>query len=175
MKKIFVVLGVLMVILVAAQIFLSNSPAPVAEKISEEGSEIDPNLQLFKNEYISFVYPKVFTLENIPTTDGRVYANVKITSPDGVSSRFLLIERAMSQDLEELDDIKIRRADSLQYSEEIARVNDLRGFLFRTADKKERTVYFKKDGRLLVVTLTSASPFDEAEREFQDFLSTVSW
>lgn len=172
MKKILVAVGIILVILVGIKIFYKS---PTLKTGNDNQVTTEPNMLYFENEYIRVGYPDVYILEQVPSTDGRVRANLKISSVDKTSERYLLLLREMSQELDELEDIRMRRRDKLQYTEEVARINELRGFLFRTADRKERSAYFKKNGRLLVVTLTSTRTFDEAESEFQQLLERVEW
>lgn len=126
----------------------------------------------YVGDYLKFTYLPKYTLEKIPTTDGRVLINVKLKSTD---EQMLIYSAWEKQELDQLADVQMRRGKSWQYSEEVARMGEIRGLLFRTADKKERTAFFLKNGQLLVVTLTAKTNDPIVEKEFQEFLEKFVW
>jgi len=95
-----------------------------------------------------------------------------LTKPNSV---ILLNLRGASQELGEISEVQMRRANTFQYSEEVGIKGEARGLLFRTADRKERTVFFKKGARLLTVTLTANSADPIWDKEFQDLIDSVEW
>jgi hypothetical protein len=101
-----------------------------------------------------------------------VLVNLKLT---GERSTVLFNLRGASQDLSELTEVQMRRRNTLQYSEEVGIKGDERGLLFRTADKKERTIFLKKGVRLLTITLTADSADKDWETEFQGLIDSVEW
>lgn len=144
------------------------SPTPTPRQVAKGQS-------FFENEYFYFEYPEKFKLVNVPARDGRVYVSVKFEGVPEVAKMDLLF-RESTQTLNGLPDVIMRRRDSYQYSEEVARIGDNRGLLFRTADKKERVAYFMKKGRLLQVTMITSGVFtQELEDEFQDLLKSAVW
>lgn len=146
--------------------------SPTPEKIMLADSDHTK----YENEYVSFVYPVRLTMDKLPTTDGRVYVSAVFGDGKKDIASMTLLFRESTQELNELDDVRMRRGNSYQYSEEVARTDSDRGLLFRTADRKERVAYMISKGRLLVLALTTTGPFNELiEKEFQEILNSVVW
>jgi len=169
------VAGLAVLVLAAAgTMFLGQKPK-VTEISVALPTEVNKNINVYENEYLYFEYPQKYSLVNLPIRDGRVYTYVSFEGGLDVT-KMELIFRESTQDLNGLPDVKMRRANNYQYSEEVARIGEERGLLFRTADWKERVVYLMKKGRLLQVTMITVGPYsDEYENEFQNILKTVIW
>jgi hypothetical protein len=177
-KKVGLVAGFVLVLLILMAIIsglLNKNKTTISVKVVPTVT-IDPSLRKYENEYVSFVYPAKYEMEMVPPRDGRVYASVKFVDKSGTIIDFTLLFRESSQELNELEDVKMRRGSTYQYSEEVARKDTGRGLLFRTADRKERVAYMTQKGRLLVLTMITKGAYsDEIEKEFQDLLSSVVW
>ena len=162
-------------LLVAVIVLIVLGTLMIVRKNNSKVSEIkvDNNVaNTYIGDYLKFTYLPKYTLEKIPTTDGRVLINVKLKSVD---EQMLIYSAWEKQELDQLADVQMRRGKSWQYSEEVARMGEIRGLLFRTADKKERTAFFLKNGQLLVVTLTAKTNDPVVEKEFQEFLEKIVW
>jgi hypothetical protein len=168
LKYLWIVGGVLAVLIVLAMLVGNGQDKDVVNDV--EQSKSIPGV--FRSNYISFKYRPEYIIEDILTTDGRVLVNLKLT---GERSTVLFNLRGASQDLSELTEVQMRRRNTLQYSEEVGIKGDERGLLFRTADKKERTIFLKKGARLLTITLTADSADKEWESEFQGLVDSVEW
>lgn len=171
-------LGILFVLLlivaVANSALSSKQPTPLP--LVNEPKKVSELVSVYENEYFYFEYPKRFQLVAIPARDGRVYTSVSFDGDPEKVVKMDLLFRESTQALNEQPDIKMRRANTYQYTEEVARIGDNRGFIFRTADRKERVAYFMKKGRLLQVTLITNGVFsEEIEKEFQDILQSSVW
>ena len=163
-------MGAVLFVLVLMAILIGKDGA---KKVMPEVKVVEQSVPgNFKNNYMAFKYLPEYTLEDVPTTDGRVMVNVKLTKPNSV---ILLNLRGASQELGEISEVQMRRANTFQYSEEVGIKGEARGLLFRTADRKERTVFFKKGARLLTVTLTANSADPTWDKEFQDLIDSVEW
>lgn len=169
------ILFVLLLIVAVANIALSSkqpTPLPVVNE-PKKTSEV---VNVYENEYLYFEYPKRLQLVDVPARDGRVYTSVRFEGDSEEVAKMDLLFRESTQALNEQPDIKMRRANTYQYTEEVARIGDNRGFIFRTADRKERVAYFMKKGRLLQVTLITTGMFSEdIEKEFQAILQSSVW
>lgn len=164
---VLIFLGILSSV-VGSQKNTTVSPTPTPKKLAE-------GQNFFENEYFYFEYPKKFSLVNVPARDGRVYVSVQFENDPAIAKMDLLF-RESTQTLNELPDVIMRRRDSYQYSEEVARIGDNRGLIFRTADRKERVAYLMKKGRLLQVTMITKGVYtEEAESEFQTLLQSAVW
>lgn len=122
--------------------------------------------------YLDFDYLPKYSLAKVASVDGRVLVNVKMKSSD---EQILLYLAKTSKDLDQIPGVLMRRAPRSQYSEELVRMGNYRGLMFKTADKKERTVYFENGGQILEVTLTAGSNDPRFDVEFQTFLDGLKW
>lgn len=168
LKYLWIVGGILAVLIILA-ILVGNGQDKEINNNVEQNKSVPG---VFRSNYISFNYRPEYTLQEVPTTDGRVLVNLKLM---GERSTVLFNLRGASQDLPELTEVQMRRRNTLQYSEEVGIKGDERGLLFRTADKKERTIFLKKGARLLTITLTADSADKEWETEFQELVDSVEW
>ncbi|MBI2465594.1 hypothetical protein HYV64_05625 [Candidatus Shapirobacteria bacterium] len=167
---------VLVAVVMGAYLVMTKTNFQNRAILIEPGKVIDNTVSKYETNYLYFEYPKKYNLVDIPVRDGRVYTSVKFEgNPEKVLVMDLLF-RESTQTLNELTDIKMRRANTYQYAEEVARIGDNRGFIFRTADRKERVAYFMKKGRLLQVTMITSGLFSEdIEEEFQNILQSAVW
>lgn len=173
-KWLGILFALLLVVAVANSVLSSKQSTPLP-KVNPP-KKVSELVNVYENEYFYFEYPKRFQLVDIPARDGRVYTSVGFEGDSEKLAKMELLFRESTQGLNELPDIKMRRANTYQYDEEVARIGDNRGFIFRTADRKERVAYFMKKGRLLQVTLiTNGSFSEEIEKEFQDILQSSVW
>lgn len=176
LKKLAVILvGVIILVLMVAWAFRKSSGTTPLPKNNNEVE--NPGWKKYESEYLMFEYPEKYQLVKKPTSDGRVYTYAQFVGDETNIKNMTLMFRESTQGLNELPDVKMRRGDTLQYSEEVGRIGeDIRGLLFRTADRKERVAYFIKKGRLLEVVLVSQGPYAEAiESEFRQILNSVVW
>ncbi len=167
LKKYLIIAGIVLVILVILGIIFGGKK--IALKTVPQTSDA---AYMFSSDYLRFNYLSKYTEVKVPTTDGRVLVNIKMTSNDG---QMLLYLANATQELDQVSEVLMRRATTWQYSEEVARMGELRGLLFRTADKKERTVFFENKGQLLEVTLTAPANDPKYDQEFQTFLDGLNW
>jgi len=169
------ILFVLLLVVAVANSVFSRKQVSTSSKVNEP-KKVSGLVNVYENEYLYFEYPKKFQLVDIPARDGRVYTSVSFDGDRDNISKMDLLFRESTQGLNELPDIKMRRANTYQYDEVVARIGDNRGFIFRTADRKERVAYFMKKGRLLQVTMITRANFSEdIEKEFQDILQSSVW
>jgi hypothetical protein len=175
-KYILGVVAVLFFMMIIGFVVTKQEKVLVESPTPDKIELVDIEHTKFENEYISFVYPVRLTMDKAPTTDGRVYVSAVFGDGKKDIASMTLLFRESTQELNELDDVRMRRGNSYQYSEEVARTDNDRGLLFRTADRKERVAYMISKGRLLVLALTTTGPYNESiEKEFQEILNSVVW
>lgn len=167
LKYLWIVGGILATLIVLA-ILVGNGRSDYKEVVDK----VENTPGVFRNNYLSFNYRPEYVLEEVPTTDGRVMVNLKLSDSRSV---ILLNLRGANQELQELSEVQVRRKNTLQYSEEVGIKGEERGLLFRTADKKERTLFLKKGARLLTLTLTADSSDKSWEDEFQKLVDSIKW
>ena len=131
--------------------------------------------KIYDSDYFNFNYKSKYEIKQIPTTDGRVLENLKISAEDELTLIMSINLTQLSQELSDLSEIQMRRANTWQYSETVARMGEYRGLLFHTADKKEKTAFFKKNNGVLTISMTTNSNDLAYEKEFQDFLDSFEW
>jgi hypothetical protein len=131
---------------------------------------------VYQSDYLSFTYPTNFTLEKVITTDARVVENWKLTQKDNPApTTITLMLFTSTKDLATFEPLASQRRDPGQYLEEVSRMNNLRGILFRTIDKKERIVYFSNKKEILLVDYIAKTTDPGHEIEFQTFLDQINW
>ena len=131
--------------------------------------------ELYTDGYLWWKYLVKYEIEPVETTDGRVLVNQKMIDKSVGGTTIVVTLMRLSQDIDEVPGVQFRRQRIDEYTEEIGIMGSLRGLLFRTIDKKERTLYVKKADKLLMVTMTASSNDPGVEEEFQDLLKTIEW
>ena len=167
LRKYLIIAGGILIVLVILGIVFGNK-----KTITKTTVPASNTAYMFNSDYLRFNYLAKYTVAKVPTTDGRVFVNIKMTSNDG---QMLLYLANATQELDQVSEVLMRRATTWQYTEEVARIGELRGLLFRTADKKERTVFFENKGQLLEITLTAPTNDQKYDQEFQTFLDGLNW
>jgi hypothetical protein len=173
-KKIIVPTLAILVVAVV-MLFIAYSKGWLSKPGSLNSKQDTSDLKEYKGDYLTFKYPKKFTLAKVATIDGRVLENLKLTEEGDNSTVITINLLASDKDLTVFEPVTERRADRNQYLEEVGRMRELRGVLFRTVDKKERTVYFSNKRRVLTVDYIAKTLDLEKETEYQNLLDGMIW
>jgi|GEM_PF-5613180 len=171
MNKKWLLLLVPFTLILSALLFIQNTPKSATKTpaiVSTDGQYI--------GTYIKFNYPTNFFLTKVNTTDGRVLENWLLTQKDSPTPTTISLTLfSSSKDLGTFEPVQTRRNDTSLYSEEVSRMKSQRGILFRTIDRKERTVFFTNNRQILMVDYIAKSIDSTNEIEFQNFLDGISW
>ncbi len=122
-----------------------------------------------------FITPKNYNKEAIPTTDGRIIENWKLTENNSSPTLIYVTLISSTKDLGDFEPVQERRSNPLQYTEEVGRMKNKRGILFRTIDQKERDVFFSNKNQILLVYYIAKTTDPSKETEFAKFIDNISW
>lgn len=131
--------------------------------------------RVYKDDYLTWEYSPRYELRQVPTTDGRVLTNVELLGQGGLAIDYVVTLRWASQELADFSAVQFRRLRKDEYVEKVAEWGDFRGLLFLTEDQKERTVFFRKGGQILTVSMRSNSNDPELGEEFKNFWQSIAW
>lgn len=177
MKKIIIYLMVLVLIVVIGLLFFNgtNKGKIVEKKLPLETKTEKTGGKVFDGDYIYFEYSDKYDLSEVETTDGRVLNNIMLADKTVGGGKIIINLSRLTQDINDLPSVQIRRLKKDEYSEEVGMLTDLRGLLFRTIDKKERVLFVRNKETILTIAMTVSNDDVTVEKEWQDFLATVRW
>lgn len=127
------------------------------------------------SQSFKFVTPSNFIKESVPTSDGRVIENWKLTENNNSPTLIYVTLISSTKDLDDFEPVHERRNNPIQYLEEIGRMKDRWGILFRTIDQKERDIFFSNKTQILVIYYIAKTTNPSEETKFLNFLDNITW
>ncbi len=174
-KKTGIILAILAVIIVSvAMIIIGQLKNQTVKTSSEEKKEEVGEMKIYDDGYIKFEYSNKYEISEIESTDGRVITNIML-SDKSTGTNYTVNLAQLSQSLNDLPSVQMRRSNKMDYSEEVGMIGNLRGLLFRTLDRKERMFFVKNQNVILTILTITNSDSVEIETEFQNFLKSLKW
>lgn len=174
-RKTGIILAILAVIIVSvAMIIIGQLKNQTVKTSSEEKKEEVGEMKIYDDGYIKFEYSNKYEISEIESTDGRVITNIML-SDKNTGTNYTVNLAQLSQSLNDLPSVQMRRSNKMDYSEEVGMIGNLRGLLFRTLDRKERMFFVKNQNVILTILTITNSDSVEIETEFQNFLKSLKW
>lgn len=167
MKKIYLVLGVLVVVVFV--LVWGNSPKYGEIVVNSSEVTVVPKEKMrYENEYFLFYYPDDY----YGSSENETFW---LVGKSGVMESLTVISKKFDDEVENHSGVKLRQVKKEEYDEEKLDLAGVEATYFVKKDLNERTLFVKKDGVLISFSMLTSFGAEKLERIFGEIIGSWEW
>lgn len=168
MKKLYLILGIILIVVVFLIIWGKRPKYGHIIKSSAQITVVPKEKIKYENEYFLFYYPDDY----LSRSEGNTFW---LTGKTGVSESLTVISKKFGEAIEEDSAVKMRQVKIEEYDEEKIKIAGADGLFFVKKDQSERTAFVLKNGVLISFSMTANSNDEKIVKKFEEMIESWEW